>query len=343
MPVVSALEASRPAMGASASGMPPDPFDRVAEIILRIRPLSVRALGIAFAATLVGGLLQALVVLTAGSGIPFAGFFPAIGIAAIVAGAPAGIAVCIASLALVWWAVKEPHFTFHPLSVQDRSEMAWLLVCGLLLVGFGLICRKLIERAYTRQQAMNILVRELEHRRANTFTVLRAITKRTLHHNPEAAEQLLRRFEAIRRMNDLLTEQPNGALLTTILRNELEGITSEQVVMHGADVMVPAEQARNLVLIVHELVTNAVKYGALSTQTGRLQIEWSRTGNDLSVLWHEAGAPSVSPPARKGFGTSLIEHCVASLRGSWEPSFAPDGFRCSLEVPLSKSQTAHLR
>ena len=343
MPVVSALEASRSATGASASGAPPDPFDRIAEIILRIRPYSLLALGIALAAILLGAFLQALVVLTAGTGIPFAGFFPAIGIAAIVAGAPAGIAVCVLSVVLMWWAVKEPHFIFHLLSVQDRSEMGWLLVCGLILVGFGLICRKLIERAYTRQQAMNVLVRELEHRRANTFSVLRAITKRTLHHNPEAADQLLRRFEAIRRMNDLLTEQPHGALLATIVRNELEGITSEQVIMHGANVMIPADQARNLILIVHELVTNAVKYGALSTQTGRLQIEWSRTGNDLSILWHETGVPSVSQPARKGFGTSLIEHCLASLRGSWEPSFAPDGFRCSLVLPLAERQNGHLQ
>ena len=95
-----------------------------------------------------------------------------------------------------------------------------------LLVGFGLICRKLLERAYKRQQAMNVLVRELEHRRANTFSVLRAITQRTLHAEPELAERLVRRFEAIRRTNDLLTEQPHGALLTTIFRNELEGITA---------------------------------------------------------------------------------------------------------------------
>lgn len=327
-------------MGASASGTPPDPFDRIAEVILRIRPLSLHALGTAFAAMLLGAFLQTLVVLTAGTGIPFAGFFPAVGIAAIVAGAPAGIAVCIVSLVIVWWAVREPHFTFHALSVQERSEMAWLLVCGLLVVGFGLVCRRLLERAYQRQQAMNVLVRELEHRRANTFAVLRAITNRTLQHDREAADQLLRRFEAIRRVNDLLTEQPDGTLLTTIFRNELEGIAAGQVIMHGADVMVPAEQARNLILFVHELVTNAVKYGALSIPTGQLRIEWTRTGNDLSVLWHETGGPAVSEPARKGFGTNLIEHCVTSLRGSWEPYFAPDGFRCSLVFPLPDRQSS---
>jgi len=340
VPVVSAFEASRPAVGASTSGTPPDPFDRISGVILRIRPLSLRALGIACAAMLLGALLQTLVVLTAGTGIPFAGFFPAIGIAAVAAGAPAGIAVCIVSLFIVWWAVREPHFSFHALSVQDRSEMAWLLVCGLLLVGFGLVCRRLLERAYQRQQAMNVLVRELEHRRANTFAVLRAITNRTLRHDPEAADQLLRRFEAIRRMNDLLTEQPNGTLLTTIFRNELEGITSEQVILHGADVMIPAEQARNLILFVHELVTNAVKYGALSIQTGQLRIEWIRTGNDLSISWHEAGGPVVTQPARKGFGTSLVEHCVTSLRGSWKPNFAPDGFQCSLVFPLPDRQSS---
>jgi hypothetical protein len=163
-------------------------------------------------ALLLGAILQTAVVLTAGPGIPFAGFFPAVGLAAIVAGIPAGLAVSAGSLALVWWAVKEPRFTFHALSAQDRAEITWLLVCALIIVGFGIMCRKLLERAYNRQQAMNVLVRELEHRRANTFSVLHAITQRTLHNEPELAERLVRRFEAIRRTNDLLTEQPHGAL-----------------------------------------------------------------------------------------------------------------------------------
>ncbi|WFU19423.1 sensor histidine kinase [Bradyrhizobium sp. CB3481] len=225
----------------------------------------------------------------------------------------------------------------HALSVQERTEAAWLLVCALILVGFGLLCRKLIERAYNRHQSMNVLIRELEHRRANTFSVLRAITKRTLQHEPEAAERLLRRFEAIRRTNDFLTEQPKGTLVTTIFRNELEGITSEQVVLHGADVMLSAEQSRHLILIVHELLTNAVKYGALSNAVGQLRIEWSRTENDLSIRWEEVGVPVLSQPDRKGFGTSLIEHCIASVRGSWEPTFKPDGFRCAILFPLSSA------
>ena len=116
-----------------------------------------------------GAALQTLVVWTSGAGIPFAGFFPAVAIASILAGVPAGFAVSFGSLFLVWWAVKEPHFVFHALSAAERNQMAWLLVCALILVGFGLVCRKLLERAYKKQQAMNVLVRELEHRRANTF------------------------------------------------------------------------------------------------------------------------------------------------------------------------------
>ena len=341
MPVVSTLEAPRPSIaGPGTSAGRPDPFDRIAEVILRIRPVSLRALAVALAATLLGAVLQTLVVFTAGAAIPFAGFFPAIPVAAIVAGAPAGMAVSIGALVLVWWAFREPHFVIHALSAQERSETAWLLFFALILVAFGLLCRKLLERAYERQRAMNVLVRELEHRRANTFSVLHAITKRTLQHEPEAAERLLRRFEAIRRTNDLLTEQPTGALLTTIFRNELEGITSEQVVMHGADVMLPAEQARNLVLIVHELLTNAMKYGALSVPTGQLRIEWSRTVNDLSIWWQEVGVPAVSKPDRQGFGTSLIELCIASVRGSWEPAFEPEGFRCRLVFPLPERENS---
>jgi two-component sensor histidine kinase len=339
VPVVSTLEAPRPSIAVpSKSGTLPDPFDRIAEVILRIKPVSLRALCIALAALLSGAVVQSLVVLTAGPGIPFAGFFPAIGVAAIVAGAPAGIAVSIGSLVLVWWAVWEPRFVFHALSAQERSEAAWLLICAMIVVGFGLLCRKLLERAYKRQYAMNVLIRELEHRRANTFAVLQTITNRTLKHDPDAAERLLRRFEAIRRTNDLLTEQPNGALLTTIFGNELEGITSEQVVMHGADVMLSADQARNLILIVHELLTNAVKYGALSGPAGQLRIEWTRAMDHLSICWQEVGVPQISQPIRKGFGTSLIEYCIASIRGSWEAAFEREGFRCIIVFPLAERE-----
>lgn len=337
MPVVSTLEVAPPSVaGSPPSHGPPDALDRVSEVLLRIKPFSLQALGVFLLTTLLGACVQGLVVLTVGSGIPFAGFFPAIAIAAIVAGAPAGVAVSIASLVLVWWAVREPHFVFHTLSLQDRLEMAWLLGCALILVAFGLLCRVLLERAYRRQQAMNILIRELEHRRANTFAVLRAITTRTLQHDPDSAGRLLRRFESMRKMNDLLTEQPSGALLTAILRNELEGLPTDQVEMHGADVLLSADQARSVVLIVHELLTNAVKYGALSVSAGVLRIEWKRTAKDLKISWLETGMAVVSQPNRKGFGTTLIEHCVKALGGSWQPSFEPEGFRCSLTFPLAE-------
>lgn len=160
MPVISTLEAARPA-GPSPSGLSPDPFDRIAEVILQIRPFSRGAIGVAFAAILFGTALQTVVVLTAGAGIPSAGFFPAIAIAAILAGAPAGIVVSIVSIVLLWWAVWEPHFTFTALSAQDSAQLAWFFVSSVILVGLGLLFRKLLERAYKRQQAMNILVREL--------------------------------------------------------------------------------------------------------------------------------------------------------------------------------------
>jgi two-component sensor histidine kinase len=319
----------------------PDLLDRLAAAVLQIKPLSISALVVACIALLIAIGLQTLIVLTAGVGIPFAGFFPAIALVTIIAGGPAGFAVGALSLFLLYWAVWEPHFTFHDLDSVQRYQLAWLAGCAILLIGLGLLCRSLLQRAYDRQNSMNVLIREMEHRRANTFSVLRAITTRTLSGHPEAAERLLRRFEAIRRTNDLLIRQPAGADISTILTNEMEGLNGDQVITAGDDVMLPASETRNLILIVHELFTNAVKYGALSVPSGRLRISWRREQDFLTILWEESGGPTVSAPVRNGFGTTLIEHCLAALQGKWDPVYEVSGFRCKLAIrTVEKGQTA---
>jgi two-component sensor histidine kinase len=98
--------------------------------------------------------------------------------------------------------------------------------------------------------------------------------------------------------------------------------------------MLSAEQARSLILIVHELLTNAVKYGALSNSAGQLRIEWSREDHESIIRWQEIGVPLLSEPERKGFGTTLVEHCVTSVRGSWERSFESEGLQCRIVFPL---------
>jgi two-component sensor histidine kinase len=98
----------------------------------------------------------------------------------------------------------------------------------------------------------------------------------------------------------------------------------------------PPEAARHLLLIVHELATNAVKYGALSRPEGRVVIDWTRKGSELAIGWTEQGGPPAAPPARRGFGSVLIAQSTSALAGRIEPRFTPDGFSCSLLLPLPR-------
>ena len=94
----------------------------------------------------------------------------------------------------------------------------------------------------------------------------------------------------------------------------------------------PAQAASSIALIVHEFATNAIKYGALSTEAGRVDLTWSVDGGQLSLLWQERGGPPVKAPARRGFGSTLIERGVGG--GKVDRVFAPEGVTCRIDLPL---------
>jgi len=111
----------------------------------------------------------------------------------------------------------------------------------------------------------------------------------------------------------------------------------DRIVVDGPSVAVPAQSSLMLTLCLHELATNAAKYGALSNGTGQLHVGWELLGNGsdrkVRLTWRETGGPPVVAPDRKGFGSLLIEQ---SFAGSGETCFEyrPDGLQCSLEIPL---------
>jgi two-component system CheB/CheR fusion protein len=126
-----------------------------------------------------------------------------------------------------------------------------------------------------------------------------------------------------------------SADLASLVRGQLAAYGGEgtHIRIDGPDVTLPAQAASSVALIVHELATNAIKYGALSTETGRVELTWSvAPGKKLSLLWQERGGPPVKAPERRGFGSTLIERGVGG--GKVERVFAPDGVTCRIDLPL---------
>lgn len=197
------------------------------------------------------------------------------------------------------------------------------------------------ERAQ-HEQRQALMLAELDHRVKNILAVVAAVAAQTLEHaerGPEAGSAFLGRLQALERVHEALANTRwEGASLRELvlqtLQSHLDHATG-RVTVEGPDVMIPGPRSQSLSLALHELATNAVKYGALSTSTGQLRVSWQVRGERLEIKWEETGGPQVSPPRKHGFGTSLIVDGLAhDLRAKTSLEFKPEGVRCTIDAPL---------
>jgi signal transduction histidine kinase/CheY-like chemotaxis protein len=198
------------------------------------------------------------------------------------------------------------------------------------------------KRAAEIQQ---ILLRELQHRSNNLLSVVQAIANGSLSGNrsmKEARAALEARLQALARANRRLTESHSSATrLDEIVRLELTPFT-DRTTIEGPKVMLDPLHAQNISLALHELATNAAKYGAFSVERGKVAISWSVTNkgkyNALTFRWRESGGPPVVAPKHRGFGTTLLEAIGAEIR----LQFADTGLSCEIEVPLGEAEAGSI-
>lgn len=227
--------------------------------------------------------------------------------------------------------------------------MFGLAVASLLMLVSRLLTKQLIEdqRAlawFAEQNSIrNSLTRELNHRVKNTLANVLSIitlTRRRAKTLDEFADGLDGRIRALSATHDLLTQSDWGTTpIAAVVAAELAPYTrSEDGVLQaeGPPVELAPNDALSLGLALHELATNASKYGALSVPGGQVSIRWSLAGENLArIEWIERGGPPVPAERPRGFGTDLIEKIVAhELRNPVDLVFAPEGVRCTLMVPV---------
>lgn len=193
------------------------------------------------------------------------------------------------------------------------------------------------------EERQRLLINELNHRVKNTLASVQAIAFQTLKGDLGLAEARARfeaRLMALSRAHNLLTDQNwSGASLVNVVRDAVAHLAPERVQMSGSPIWLAPRAALALALALHELGTNAVKYGALSVDGGTVDIDWRVDGDRLRLTWKERGGPPVEPPARSGFGTRLIERGIsADLGGTALLHFEPDGLACILEASLTAVQ-----
>jgi PAS domain S-box-containing protein len=207
-----------------------------------------------------------------------------------------------------------------------------------------------LTRLKNEQIQSKMLIDELNHRVKNTLSTVQSIIWQALRtfSDPESLREAIEsRLLALSRSHDLLTrENWKSARLSDIVHDALEpfGVAdgrAERIVIKGTNVRFPPKAALALGIAFNELATNAVKYGALSNAKGSILIEWTieppSEGNRLNLRLVETGGPPVSPPARKGFGSRMIEQGLAlELEGTARLDYRPDGLICTMNFPNQK-------
>ncbi|MGR3571647.1 HWE histidine kinase domain-containing protein [Brevirhabdus sp.] len=204
------------------------------------------------------------------------------------------------------------------------------------------------------EQHQNMLMAELDHRVKNILAVVQSIARQSLARGqgvaPEAADRLVGRISALAQSHSLLARSRwEGASFEVLVENAIapyRGDGSGRIRVEGPGMKVTPKAAQTLTLALHELVTNAAKYGALSSDQGRLTVVWQIAGTPdnrrLVFVWQEEGGPPLeSAPRQKGFGSLLIERVLTSeLGGEVSLDYARAGLKVVIDLPLDNLQTA---
>jgi PAS domain S-box-containing protein len=219
-------------------------------------------------------------------------------------------------------------------------------VSGMTGINLDITARKMAEEAVSASEAQakktqSLLMDELNHRVKNTLVTVQAMAEQTWRKSRDPAhfiESFRGRLQALSRAHDLLMRRSWTSIdLESLIREQLLVGPGQDAPMtcSGPDMQLKPREAVHLGLVLHELGTNARKYGALKVPEGRLSVTWHLTGHYLEITWAESGGPTVSPPTRQGFGTLLIERGLKdSLGGEARITFAPTGVTCDMRLPL---------
>jgi two-component system CheB/CheR fusion protein len=222
-----------------------------------------------------------------------------------------------------------------------------------VIIGASKIARDISERKRNEAQ-IAMLAREAEHRVKNVLATVQATIHLTQADTPDLMKKAIEgRIQALANVHALFVKSRwTGAELRTLVTQELlpyseAGDTGNtRVEIDGPPVFLETSTAQTIAVALHELTTNAAKYGALSVAAGRVRVEWEHSAGDhLSIRWTETGGPAAEPPTRKGFGTRVMEAMIGGqLKGGIEFDWRSEGLACHIKVPDGGTPpTSHLQ
>ena len=228
----------------------------------------------------------------------------------------------------VWWT-----YSFGPIDVEGK-------------VGGVLVVCKDVTSEHMAREALNLINEELKHRVKNTLTVLGAVATQTFRDASSKADlqKYKKRLASFGRAHDLLTAANWAAApLQDVVRTALIPYRTGEgrFTFSGPALIVKSRQALALSLAIHELATNAMKYGALTMPSGRVSIAWTSEDQEFVFIWQESGGPPVSEPSSLGFGSRLISRVLRDdFGGAVDVWYESTGLVCCLTAPLENLATS---
>lgn len=257
-----------------------------------------------------------------------------------------GEAERVREVALAALARSERHFEVEYQVRRPDGEVRWLMARAELLMdeqgqsrsAIGVVMD--VTERKSAEEVMRLLAREVDHRANNLLTVVLGTVQLSQAETPEALREVLTgRIAALGRAHQLLSEARwEGADLRRLVEEELLAFSlgeAARVSLSGPDVALSPPAAQALAMALHELATNAAKYGSLSKPEGRVSVSWTRNGQGpLALRWEESGGPRVAKPSRRGLGTAMLARALAGpLGGSSRLDWRAEGLVCELELP----------
>jgi two-component sensor histidine kinase len=206
--------------------------------------------------------------------------------------------------------------------------------------------REIVRREHAEEQ-QNLLIGELHHRVKNTLTVVQSLITLSLRSAEDFetfGNSITSRIASLAKTHTLLVDrQWHTVSLRELLTSEYGPYAEgERITLDGPEVSLPSQIAVGIGMALHELITNAIKYGSLSVPAGRVSLTWTTQQNGaetkLALTWVESGGPPVAPPKRRGFGTILLERLLGpQIEGAITTDFAPEGLRVRIDSIVSQA------
>jgi two-component sensor histidine kinase len=288
------------------------------------------AAGSVLLATLVRLALGALV----GPGvIAFAAYYPAVLLSTLWSGTGSGLFALFGAGVIGWYAFLPPVYSFEFEEASTAVSLALYLTSGSVVIWGAEQYRRLAAALAGKDRERELLMGELLHRMRNMIAVVQAVVKQTLSHDQEVRETLTRRIAAIASADGFMQDDLSyHSDLAELLTSELAGYDRGRFLLSGLATELAPDQARAVALSIHELATNAAKYGALSCPEGRVLVSWS-SAPELQISWQELGGPRVRTPTREGFGSRFVRQMLTKKGGSIKTDWLETGVVHKIVLP----------